>query len=149
MSQSNERLPPWTLPILASLLGAATYALLWLLPVRIEQTSNLAPAMTSLATLYGTVAGFLITAVIFIAGASGKSMTRIRRAATEKGIDLVIVFSLSIVLAFAAAVGLSICSVFSNGWGAVLAAIVLAWLPLPNCLLTGLALMTALRGNQS
>ena len=71
--------------------------------LRIDLHDQIAPAMFAFASVIGVFAGFAATAVVFIAGASGPSIERMRR---NEGSRLTNALLGSVVTLFASAIGL-------------------------------------------
>lgn len=83
--------------------------------ITIDQQDQIAPAFYAVAGVVGVVAGFLGAALIFIAGASGPSIDRLRR---DHGKDLNRALLTAMTVLIFAAFGSVLCGLFYNGVGA-------------------------------
>ncbi|MDJ0006465.1 hypothetical protein [Gordonia alkanivorans] len=106
---------------------------------------NVAGGLFALSGVYGVMAGFAATAAVFVASVDGQTMRRVRSAAGVK-LDNALVSSVLVLLVSAG--GLVVCGVLSDGWGARLAAISFAVMPVPDFVLLSLALKAALRSSR-
>jgi hypothetical protein len=109
--------------------------------VRIQLQEQVAPTMFALAGVIGVLAGFTATAVVFIAAANGPGIEEIRR---NHGRRLTSALLSAVVMLLVSAVGLVICGLFGNGWGAKGAACALLVAPVYDVALVLLALRTAI-----
>jgi hypothetical protein len=112
--------------------------------VRIQLQEQVSPTMFALAGVIGVLAGFTATAVVFIAAANGPGIEEIRR---NHGQLLTSALLSAVVMLLASAVGLVICGLFANGWGAKGTACALMVAPVYDVALVLLALRTAINSS--
>lgn len=92
----------------------------------LDHREDLAAGVFTLASIMGTMAGFVVAAMVFLGGASGPAVERMRR---QVGVQLPNLLALSIVILFLAAVATAICGVFATEWvarGIVASTVVIA-----------------------
>jgi hypothetical protein len=109
--------------------------------IRIDLGEQVGPAMFAMASITGVFAGFAATAVVLIAAANGPGIDQIR---VNHGRRLAIALLSAVVVLLVSAVGLVVCGLFANGWGAKGAASALLVAPAYDVVLVLLALRTAI-----
>lgn len=109
--------------------------------IHIDLGDQVAPAMFAMAGIVGVFAGFAATAVVFIAGASGPSIDKMRR---DHGRRLTGALLGAVTTLLISAGGLVVCGLFANGWGAKGAACALMFAPMADLVLVQLALRSAI-----
>lgn len=114
--------------------------------VRIDLQDQVAPSMFAMAGVVGVFAGFAATAVVFVAASYGPGIEQIRR---NQGRRLTFALLSAVVVLLISAVGLVVCGVFGNGWGAKGAAAGLLLAPLYDLVVVLLAMYSAINSMAS
>ena len=109
--------------------------------IRIDTSEQVAPAMFALASVIGVFAGFAATAIVIVAAANGPGMDQVR---LNHGRRLTIALLSAVVVLLCSALGLVVCGLFANGWGAKGTACALLAVPSYDVLLVLLTLRTAI-----
>lgn len=81
----------------------------------VQQRDQLSAAIYAISAVLGTMAGFVVTAMVFLGGASGSAIERLR---AEIGVQLPVWLGLSVAALFLASITCALAGLFSNGWGA-------------------------------
>jgi hypothetical protein len=146
---SSNGVPRGLLSLLGRLLLAAAGFGIYKLAeprIRIQLQEQIAPTMFAFAGIIGVLAGFTATAVVFIAAANGPGIDEMRR---NHGRRLTSALLSAVVMLLVSAVGLVICGLFANGWGAKGAACALLVAPVYDVVLVLLALRTAINSTSA
>lgn len=140
---SAPRLPVVGGLLVRAILAALGFAAYFVLRpyIRIELTDQVAPTMFAAAGVLGVIAGFAGTAVVFIAAANGPGIDQIR---LNHGSRLTNALLGAVSTLMLSAVGLVMCGLFANGWGAKGVACAFLVAPLYDTVLVILALRTAI-----
>lgn len=112
--------------------------------VWIQLQDQVAPTMFAMAGVIGVLAGFAATAVVFVAAANGPGIEQMR---LNHGRRLTSALLSAVVTLLVSALGLVICGLFANGWGAKGAACALLAAPVYDVVLVLLALRTAINSS--